>query len=51
MAVKREQHPVGFAIANLDSLDVERELHRVRQHELIGDVEAPVGAPHGAAGG
>ena len=44
---EREQHPVGLAIANLDSLDVERELHRVRQHELVGDVEAPVGAPHG----
>ena len=47
MAVEREQHPVGVAIANLDSVDVERELHRVRQHELVGDVEAPVGAPHG----
>ncbi len=48
MSVKREQNPVGLAIANLDSLDVERELHRVRQHELVRDVEAPVGAPHRA---
>ena len=45
---EREQYPVGLGIANLDSLDVDRERHRARQHELIRDVEAPVGAPHGA---
>ena len=48
MSGKREQYPVGLGIANLDSLDVDREPRRTRQHELIRDVEAPVGAPHGA---
>ncbi len=45
---KREQYPVGLGIADLDSLDVDRERRRARQHELIRDVEAPVGAAHGA---
>ena len=45
---KREQYPVGLGIANLDSLDVDRERRRTRQHELIRDVKAPIGAAHGA---
>ena len=45
---KREQHSVGSGVANLDLLDVDGERRRAGQHELIGDVEASVGAPHGA---
>jgi hypothetical protein len=39
---------VGSGIADLDSLDVDRERRRARQHKLIRDVEAPVGTAHGA---
>ena len=39
---------MGSGIANLDSLDFDRERRRARQHKLIRDVEAPVCAPHGA---
>ena len=45
---QRLQHPVGSAIANVDALDIDRERRRVRQYQLIDDVKAPVGTPHGA---
>jgi hypothetical protein len=45
---KREQYSVGLGIANLDLLDVDPERRRARQHKLVRDVKAPIGAPHGA---
>ena len=47
MSGERKQYAVGPGIANLDTLDVDCERRGARQHKLIGDVEASIGAPHG----